>query len=46
VRGSEYKGRLLVEKFKRGLNRVIRQKLMESEYSLGALSSSMSRQQI
>ena len=29
VRGSGYEGRLLVEEFKRGINRVIRRKLME-----------------
>ena len=46
MRRSEYKRMLLVGKFKRGLNRIIRQKLMESEYFLEALSSSMSRQQI
>ena len=31
ARGSEYKGRLLVEEFKRGMNGVIRRKLMEAE---------------
>ena len=31
VRGSGYKGRLLVEEFKRGMNGVIRRKLMEAE---------------
>jgi len=31
VRGSRYKGRLLVEKFKRGMNGTIRRKLMEAE---------------
>jgi len=31
VRGSGYKGRLLVEEFKRGMNRGIRRKLMEAE---------------
>ena len=31
VRGSEYKGRLLVEEFKRGMNRAIRRKLVEAE---------------
>jgi len=30
VRGSEYKERLLVEKFKRRMNRVIRRKLMKA----------------
>jgi len=31
ARGSRYKGRLLMEKFKRGMNRRIRRKLMEVE---------------
>ena len=31
ARGSEYKRRLLVEEFKRGMNGVIRRKLMEAE---------------
>ena len=31
ARGSGYKGRLLVEEFKRGMNRGIRRKLMEAE---------------
>jgi len=31
ARGSGYKGRLLVEEFKRGMNGVIRRKLMEAE---------------
>ena len=31
TRGSGYKGRPLVEEFKRGINRGIRRKLMESE---------------
>jgi len=30
-RGSRYKGRPLVEKFKRGINIMIHQRLMESE---------------
>ena len=34
ARGSGYKGRLLVEEFKRGMNRVIRRKLMEVENQL------------
>ena len=34
ARGSRYKGRLLVEEFKRGMNRVIRRKLMEAENQL------------
>jgi len=32
ARGSGYKGRPLVEEFKRGMNRIIKQKLMESEH--------------
>jgi len=32
TRGSGYKERLLVEEFKRGMNRMIKQKLMESEH--------------
>ena len=31
VRGSEYKGRPLIKKFKRGMNGGIRRKLMEAE---------------
>jgi len=31
VRGSRYEGRLLVEEFKRSINRMICQRLMESE---------------
>ena len=31
VRGSKYKERLLIEEFKRGMNRIIRKKLMETE---------------
>ena len=31
ARGSGYKGRPLVEEFKRGMNRLIRKKLMEAE---------------
>ena len=34
VKSSEYEKRLLVKEFKRGINGVIRQKLMESEYFL------------
>ena len=33
VRGSGYKGRLLMEEFKRGINRGIRRKLIEAESS-------------
>jgi len=32
TRGSEYKGRLLVEEFKREINRMIYQRLMEVEH--------------
>ena len=35
ARGSEYKGRLLVEEFKRGMNGVIRRKLIEAENKPG-----------
>ena len=34
VRGSGYKGRPLVEEFKRGINRMIKRKLMETERPL------------
>ena len=34
ARGSGYKGRLLVEEFKRGMNMVIRRKLIEAENQL------------
>ena len=37
ARGSGYKGRLLMEKFKRGMNRRIRRKLMEAENSLTSI---------
>jgi len=37
ARGSGYKGWLLVEEFKRGMNRVIRRKLMKSENQLGSI---------
>ena len=37
ARGSGYKRRLLVEKFKRGMNGVIRKKLMEAENQLGSI---------
>jgi len=33
AKGSRYKGRALVEKFKRKMNKVIRNKLMEAERS-------------
>ena len=32
VRGSEYKGRLLMEKFKKEMNKIIKRKLMKVEY--------------
>jgi len=35
ARGSGYEGRLLVEKFKRGMNGAIRRKLMEAENQPG-----------
>ena len=31
ARGSGYKGKLLMEEFKRGMNKAIRRKLMEAE---------------
>ena len=31
AKGSRYEGRLLIEEFKRGMNRIIRRKLMEVE---------------
>ena len=37
ARGSGYKERLLVEKFKRGMNGAIRRKLMEVENQLGSI---------
>ena len=37
ARGSGYKGRPLVEKFKREMNRVIRRKLMKVENQLGSI---------
>jgi len=37
VRNSEYKERVLVEKFKRKLNRIIRKKLIETEISLTSI---------
>ena len=41
--GSRYEKRLLIEKFKRGMNRIIRQKLMELEYLSGVLNSGISK---
>ena len=35
ARGSRYEGRLLVEEFKRGMNRAIRRRLMEVENQSG-----------
>ena len=37
VRGSGYEGRPLIEEFKRGMNRVIRRKLMEVENQPGSI---------
>ena len=37
ARGSGYEERLLVEEFKRGMNRAIRRKLMEAENQLGSI---------
>ena len=37
VRGSRYKGRPLVEEFKRGMNRVIRRKLMKAKNQPGSI---------
>ena len=37
VRGSRYEGRLLIEEFKRGINRGIRRKLMEAENPLASI---------
>ena len=37
ARGSGYKGRLLVEKFKREINGAIRRKLMEAENQPGSI---------
>ena len=37
ARGSEYKGRLLIEEFKRGMNGGIRRKLMEAENQLASI---------
>jgi len=43
-RRSKYEERLLIEEFKREINEVIRQKLMESECLSEVLSSSISKQ--
>ena len=37
ARGSGYKGRSLVEEFKRGMNKVIRRRLMEAENQPGSI---------
>ena len=37
ARGSRYKGCPLIEEFKRGMNRVIRRKLMEAESQPGSI---------
>ena len=37
ARESGYKGQLLAEEFKRGMNRAIRRKLMETENQLGSI---------
>ena len=37
VRGSRYKERLLIEEFKRGINEIIRRKLIESEKPLRSI---------
>ena len=37
VRGSGYKGRLLIEEFKRGMNGGIRRKLIEAENQLASI---------
>ena len=37
ARESGYKGRLLVEKFKREMNRAIKRKLMEAENQTGSI---------
>jgi len=37
ARGSRYEGQPLVEKFKRGMNRAIRRKLIEAEDQLGSI---------
>ena len=37
ARESEYEGRLLIEEFKRGMNRTIRRKLMEVENQLNSI---------
>lgn len=46
ARESKYKERLLIKEFKKEMNKVIRQKLMELEYFLEVSSSGMKKQQI
>ena len=43
ARGSGYKGRPLVEEFKRGMNETIRRKLMEVEHQLGTVEQQYKR---
>ena len=38
ARGSRYEERVLVEEFKRGMNRVIRRKLIETERPLTSIN--------
>ena len=40
---SEYEGRLLVEEFKRGINKVIRRKLMKAERLLKSIKEQYER---
>ena len=37
ARGSGYKRRLLIEEFKRGMNRTVRRRLMEAEHQLSSI---------
>jgi len=37
ARGSRYKGRSLIKKFKQGMNGAIRRKLMETEHQPGTM---------
>ena len=37
ARGSRYEGRLLIEEFKKGMNRGIRRKLMKAENQLASI---------
>ena len=45
TRESKYKEKLLIEKFKRGMNRMIKRKLIKQNNLLKVLNSSISRQQ-